>query len=349
MPLTITPMEITSRESWLAARREDFTASDAGALFGVHKYRTLRQIAVEKAGAAKPERQSSVFRRGHILEPAIAAAMAYDHGLICESSKRYLRARDPANRHVRIGATKDYHLTVLAEDLERVLGERFPQSWRRYLGDMPMAMSVEMKSVDYGVFADEWGDGPPHYHLAQASTQAMVAGDDGALIVALVIGKSLDLHIYPVERIPAFEAAVVSRVAEFWSRLEDNEPQPVDARDPASSVWPVATPEVVAALDGVVVGDPELEAARSAARDEATALLASMEDRLDTWDGRLSAREISKALAKSAEALADATEEALRRSMGEAESGKLAGWRVSWKNTAKGTRQLLVRREKEKR
>lgn len=349
MPLTITPMEITSREAWLDARREDFTASDAGALFGVHKYRTLRQIAVEKAGAAKPERQSLVFRRGHILEPAIAAAMAYDHGLVCESSKRYLRARDPANRHVRIGATKDYHLTVLAEDLERVLGDRFPPSWRRFLGDMPMAMSVEMKSVDFGVFAEEWSDGPPHYHLAQASTQALVAGDDGALIVALVIGKSLDLHIYPVERMPAFEAAVVTRVADFWRRLEENGPQPVDPRDPASSVWPIATPDVTAVLDGVVVRDADLDVAREGAKRDASALLDALDDRLDTWDGRLQAREMAKALSKSSEALADATEEALRRSMGEAESGKLAGWRVSWKNTAKGTRQLLVRREKEKR
>lgn len=348
MPLTISPISIASRELWLQMRQEDFTASDAGALFGVHKYRTLRQIAVEKTGGVRQERKSPVFRRGHILEPAIAAALAYDHGLHCEASKLYLRARDPQNRHVRIGATKDYHLTVLADDLERVLGESFPKSWSRWVGDLPMALSVEMKSVDYQVFADEWVDGPPHYHIAQAATQAMVAGDDGALIVALVIGRSLDLHIYPVERVPSFEAAVVSRVAEFWRRLEDNEPQAVDARDAASAVWPVADPGVTAALDGVAVGDADLDAARLvAAQDVAAAHALLAGEAIDTWQRRLELREAAKVLSKSAAGLAEATEEALRRAIGEAESAKLAGWRVTWKNTAKGSRQLLVKRAKE--
>ena len=348
MPLTITPVSIASRDAWLQMRQDDFTASDAGALFGVHKYRTLRQIAVEKTGGLRQERKSPVFRRGHILEPAIAAALAYDHGLHCEASKLYLRARDPANRHVRIGATKDYHLTVLADDIERVLGDAFPKSWSPWLGDLPMALSVEMKSVDYQVFADEWCDGPPHYHIAQAATQAMVAGDDGALIVALVIGRSLDLHIYPVERVPSFEAAVVSRVAEFWRRLEDNEPQNVDARDAASTIWPVAEPGVTACMDGAAVADSELEAARIVVAQDVSAAHALLTDgSIDTWQRRLELREAAKSLAKSSAGLADATDEALRRSIGEAESAKLSGWRITWKNTSKGTRQLLVRRAKE--
>ena len=46
----IEQLAIESREQWLAMRRQDITASTAGALLGLHPYVTAYSLWAEKTG-----------------------------------------------------------------------------------------------------------------------------------------------------------------------------------------------------------------------------------------------------------------------------------------------------------
>lgn len=346
--MRVEEIAFTNRDEWLAARIDDFTASDVGALFGGHKYRTLRGIAAEKASRKVAKIDSAVLRRGIIAEPAIVRALELDHGLDCVAHEHYLRARS-GDPFFRLGATKDYQMFASAEALHRVLGDRFPRAWRRHFGGEPMSIAVELKSVDYGVHEREWADGVPYHHLAQAATQAWLGDDDGALVVELVIGFSWDLHVYPVERSAAFEAEVARRVSAFWERFDAGESQPADVSDPARLLYPQANAKVTANLKGSAEEAPKINAARVAAVTASRVVVDLAEHHsVDTWDHRLAEREAAKAAEKAAKGFADEIDEQLKRDLGEAEEGDLPGWKVSWKNRSDGPRVLAVKREKKR-
>lgn len=329
----------------------DVTASDVGALFGSHKYRTLRQLATAKAATGVPDdsKLSSVLRRGRIMEPAIAAALEHDLGLAVQPVSHYLRLRDDAEPLLRIGATKDYQVFETAERLAEILGDAMPRAWAEHFGGLPLSLAVELKSVDYGVFESEWSSGPPLYHYAQAATQAFLGGDDGALI-AVLTGKFLDLHVYPVVRSERFEGELCRRVVDFWRRFEAGDEQPVQAGDPAKSVFPESRPGAVVDL-AALTEDPELDAAVSGAEEAALSVVdaaKSLRRPLASWADRLAMRAALKDAEKTSKAASAVLDEGLKMAIGEAERARVPGWKVAWKSGKNG-RRLDVRKEKTKR
>ena len=110
--LVVTHLPASPRAPWLEARRADVTASEVAALYGRHKYLTRLQLAYnkiygERDSGGKPD---VAKRRGNILEPACAAAVELDHGLVPRKVRHYLRGRDPTNPLIRVGATLDYEI-----------------------------------------------------------------------------------------------------------------------------------------------------------------------------------------------------------------------------------------------
>lgn len=71
----------TDRSEWLAARHPWFNASDAGCLYGVHPFKSLADVALDKL---KPEpddtEPTEAMDRGNRLEPAILQWFADNHG-----------------------------------------------------------------------------------------------------------------------------------------------------------------------------------------------------------------------------------------------------------------------------
>ncbi len=95
MNLVVTTLPIRDRASWLEDRRLEVTASEIGALRGKHKQTTPLQLAYNKLyGEPDQKRDGGVLRRGHILEPACAAAVEHDHGIALAKIRHYLRGRD---------------------------------------------------------------------------------------------------------------------------------------------------------------------------------------------------------------------------------------------------------------
>ncbi len=229
-------IQIESREQWLAARKQDVTASVVGALFGLHPYETALGLFVEKSGVAMPEIDSSVLRRGRLLEGAVAQAVAEEKpNWKITKATEYLR--DPA---ARIGATPDFWID----------------------GD-PRGLGVlQAKTVAPSVFKKSWTEeSPPFWVVLQNATEMMLADASWGAIAALVVdGWHFDLHIYEVPRNAAAEKKIRETVTQFWSDVWHNrEPKTDYERD--GSLLSLLYPREVASTIIDLTGDnmmPEL-------------------------------------------------------------------------------------------
>lgn len=315
----VSAREYASRDEWLSWRRQDVTASEAGALFGVHKYLTARKLTYEKA-YGESRQQNSAMRRGKIMEPAVAEAVHVDFGWRMRRSETYLQAR-AADPLVRLGATRDYHLHLERDQLlaSPLREQALSLGWDEFES---MNLACECKSVDPVVFDNEWGETVPKYHLVQAAQQALLADADGAVVACLLNNRSNDLYLYAVPRKPTFEAELIERVREFWRRCADGIEYPPAAADNAemSTYFPeVNTDQVIDLSD-----DP-------------------------VWEAR--ARELMRLRGeiKKLEARIDALEVLFKDAMRGAARAILPGWSVTWRADTNGKRRFVLAPAKAKK
>lgn len=317
-------LNYASRDQWLALRGEDVTASEAGALWpDRHKYTTRRRIYVQKLYGETDE-QSAIMRRGKIMEPAVAEALAVDCGWTPRRCQSYLRGR-AADPLVRLGATRDYMLDeVPAADLlahEKTRASALAGGLEARMGE-DLSLVVECKNLDPGVHAREWGDGPPVYTVVQAATQALLADADGALVAALLENRSRDLLLYYVPRDPAFELCLVQEVREFWRAFQaGDEP-------------------------GVEAGDNEhMTDYYPGSRDEEVCNLSAQ---AGAWTPLADERERLKLSQKTMQRRIDEIEALFKDSLGTAARGILPGWSLTWRTNAKGVRSFSLERALQK-
>ncbi|MDB5612106.1 MAG: putative conserved phage protein [Bradyrhizobium sp.] len=228
----VAPIEriaVTDRESWLAERKKDVTASVIGALFGLHPYQTPLGLFLEKTGFDMPEIDNAVLRRGRLLESAVAQAVAEERPT-WKITKATEYLRDPK---ARIGATPDFYIA----------------------GDPRGRGVLQAKTVAPSVYRKEWTeDSPPFWIVLQNATEMMLADTAWGVIAALVVDPwKLDLHIYEVPRHPAAEKKLRDAVAQFWADVEaGREPKTDHARDGElmSLLYPASAPGKTIDLTG---------------------------------------------------------------------------------------------------
>lgn len=186
---------VTDRASWLAMRTQDVTASVVGCLFGQHPYETRFSLWLKKASGETDELDSKLFRRGRILESAVAAGVAEETGWPVEKAEHYYRSPEH-----RIGGTPDYYV----DDGERCI--------------------LQCKTVDPLVFERDWTETePPLWIVLQALTEAMLVGAPRAYVGAMVLTRDFPIKVYPVPRHPASEARIVEGVTAFWRMVQAGE------------------------------------------------------------------------------------------------------------------------------
>ena len=199
--MTVERIPITSRDEWLAMRRNDVTASDVAAVCGVDPQRTALQVYAEKIGIFAGRPDEAIMRRGRWLEPAVIEALA-DLRPEWETRRARVYLRDDT---IRIGASPD----VVAIDPER-----------------DGVGNVQCKVVARPVFLRDWchdgnGDGPVAVPLAyqlQTLTEAMLMGATWAVVAALVIDTySADLVVEPVELHAGAWDQIRAAVSRFWA------------------------------------------------------------------------------------------------------------------------------------
>lgn len=220
---------VTDRESWLALRKRDVTASAVAGLFGAHPYTTAMAIYAEKTGLELPEPDNAVLRRGRLLEGAVAVAAAEERpGWKIIKATEYLRDPD-----LRLGATPDFYIE----------------------GD-PRGLGVlQAKTVAPSVFKREWQDGPPFWIALQNATELMLEYEaDFGVVAALVVDPwKMDCHLFDVPRHAGVEAKITAAVRKFWDDVAaGREPAPEYGKDAdlIASLYPEATPLKTVDLTG---------------------------------------------------------------------------------------------------
>jgi predicted phage-related endonuclease len=254
---TIERRPITSRAEWLDWRLQDVTASDIGALFGVHPYRkSALSVWADKMGLTEGMGDSAVLQRGRWGEAAVIEMLADERPTwAVRRSKVYLR--DPT---IRLGATPD------AEAID-------PERDGRGV--------VQCKIVAESVFDREWTNGaPPLGFQLQTLTEMMLEGAAWGAIAALVMTPyEWPPVIFELKRHEAAEGRIRAAVATFWSNFEAGLAPALDPENDAETVkamYPKA--ELKAPLD--LSGDNELPA-RLATRATLQRLVKNAEKQID--------------------------------------------------------------------
>jgi putative phage-type endonuclease len=197
-----------NRESWLAARKQDVTASEVGALFGINPYMSEYELFNLKSGKIEAEfKDNERMEWGNLLEPVIAKAIASKQGLeiVEQGGLSYYR-----NTATRMGATPDFF--IKSPDKEGV-------------------GLLQIKNVDSLVFKNKWtspqdGGEAPAYIETQIQHEMTVTGLKWGKIGVLVGGNSLQVY----DRISYDEVSrtLTDRVQKFWKDVEANNPPKPD-------------------------------------------------------------------------------------------------------------------------
>lgn len=204
---------ITGREEWLKLRRQDVTASEIGALFGAHKYKTPAALYAEKIGAMGEPEGSSVTTRGIRLESFVANQVAERHPewTITKSDSYH---RDPKHR---IGATPDF--MIGGDDAQHQLGV------------------LEIKTIGASDFKRDWRGGddmgeivPPLWIILQVQLQMHLTGASFGIVAVLPVSEwsPMDVHEIEIPKNPAVIEKIIAAADAFWGRIERGEPPDFD-------------------------------------------------------------------------------------------------------------------------
>jgi predicted phage-related endonuclease len=189
--------EIVSTGAWLDWRREDITASRLPALFGLNPYLSREQLADIMRGStgagtgSVPD--SPAMRRGRILEPAVAAALAEERPELPPLVKATTYHRVP---EWRLGCTPDYWCGD--EGLVQCKTVS-PQQWQAWHGKVPTG------------------------YVIQTLCEMMVTGRRWGLLAVLEVSPSYPLHIAAVPRHEKAERSILNAVAAWWRAFDAGE------------------------------------------------------------------------------------------------------------------------------
>jgi predicted phage-related endonuclease len=208
----------TNKHDWHSLRRRAVTASQVGALFGVHEFTTPLELWGQKAGwiqTGDDSAENPVLTRGELLEDDALELLARgnrdwviqpnvigDGGVYLEHAAK------------KLGGTPDAF--ALPSSSERAI--------------------VEIKTTDWSTFQSKWGGPhnpePPLWIAIQAMLLAHLADTDHAYVCCMVVGRTLDLHIMRVDVIPALIDKTFVLADAFWATVDSgNPPNPDYARD----------------------------------------------------------------------------------------------------------------------
>ncbi|MFP4895778.1 YqaJ viral recombinase family protein [Paraburkholderia sp. EG304] len=200
---------MNAREQWLAQRKKGLGGSDAAAALGESRYKTAFQLYQEKlelipGGMLVSPDAAERMRFGQLIEDVIATAYAERYSV-------KLRRHNKLAKHPRLPwMIGSYDRTI---DGQRV--------------------GFEAKNVDALTYRnDEWGpefgDAIPREHYLQCLHYLSVSGYDAWVLAACVGGNSL--KIYRIERDEEMIDILEQSEAEFWERVRNEDPPPLDYR-----------------------------------------------------------------------------------------------------------------------
>lgn len=235
-------IECHSEAEWLAERQKGIGASDAPVILGVSPWKTAYPLYAEKVGDAEPEDLSEVERIkwGNRLQRIVGDAYREETGRDVRHWMPYTVARSIAHEWMQCTPDAQQIAVCRPEGL------------------------LEIKTTN--AFArSEWQDDPPIYYQVQLQHQLEVMGASWGTLCVLIGGQ--EMRWFDMERNGPFIDAMVEKESEFWERVEQRNPPPIDGTPgcakalaklhPEDSGEAVLLPEVAAEWDRRLTGIKE--------------------------------------------------------------------------------------------
>ena len=203
----LAPMIQLDEASWLDHRKTGIGASEILVALGMSKWKSAYTLWAEKSGKLAPEPVTGIaVELGHFLEPFIARKFAEETG-------RYVT--DPGDFTVYTHPDHDF-LFCTPDRLQTV------PDWGE--DDSPL----EEKST--GEFAaKDWKDEPPLAARVQLQGQMEILGKAHGSLAGLVGNRALYWH--DETRDDELCEKMIARLSEFWERVQNGDPPPVDGSD----------------------------------------------------------------------------------------------------------------------
>lgn len=265
----------TTREAWLAARRQDVTSSEVSALFGCNPYLSAYELWHKKAGNIPDDyEENELMRWGLRLEPAIARGVCEDYGYVGKPFTDYIRLPE-----IRAGSSFDW----IIDDG----GETRP---------------LEIKNVDeqamrtgwIAVYPDEDSPGLLEAPLRiefQLQQEMLCSGYNRITLAALVGGNSIRLIHRDAD--PGIQTEIIKAIRDFWRSIADNKPPLPDYYRDASVIKRLH-PKIQGELAQLTEGDhitrlmrqhAEFAAAEKLAKEDKQAIAAEIAQHLGNLPG----------------------------------------------------------------
>jgi putative phage-type endonuclease len=172
--------------------------------------------------------------------------------------------------------------------------------------DDPGLVNVQIKVVNARSF-DLWEGVPPLGYQLQVTAENMLLDAKRGILAVLVISSyDAEIHLFDIPRHAAAEQRIREIAAEFWGNMRaGRRPAPDYGRDAETiaAMFPRAEPGKVLDLTG--------------------------DNRLD---GLLFERSVQKILLGTTAQKIETIDAEIKDKMGDAETGELPGWRITWKN-----------------
>ena len=226
-----------SRADWLAERRKSLGGSDMGAVLGLNPWRSPYAVWAEKTGKLVEDRETEAMRIGRDLEDYVARRFS-------EASGKKVRRMNALLRNNRKGPW-------LHANVDRLI-----------VGEESGLECKTASALNASKFAG--GEFPATYY-AQCVTYLAVTEYSRWYLAVLVMGR--EFKVYQMTTVsddpcpdwcessvyvsPEEIDALITAAAEFWDRVEHNDPPPVDGSS--------ATSEALASVIGPSNGDKHVD------------------------------------------------------------------------------------------
>lgn len=194
-----------NEDAWIEERRHGIGASDAAVILGVSTFSSPYKLWAEKVELVEPADLSDRewIEWGHRLEPVIARAFA-------ERTDREVTMWPQFDivRHLELG-----YMSCTPDAIQQPIEGRDGRGL------------VEIKNVN-AFKIEEWEVEPPLQYQVQIQHQMEVTGLTWGTLVVLIGGQKL--MWFNVGRNEDFIKAMLKAEAEFWQRVEGEDPPEID-------------------------------------------------------------------------------------------------------------------------
>lgn len=186
---------------WFAARKTGIGGSDAPGICGVSEWKSPFSVYQNKVSATVGQSTSIPAMWGNLLEEAVRRRYEVKTGRVVAKGVTLLRHSDAPH----LLANTDGTITHSDRKTTGTYEGKTTASWN----------------------AGKWSDHPPLDYVVQAQHYMLVQGHEWCGM-ACFVGTTSDLVIYDVERDDRFLKRYMVLAREFWDRVENRDPPPVD-------------------------------------------------------------------------------------------------------------------------